>query len=410
MLASSVTLLVVLVLAGSLPGAPALLQGIPPLTPSALAYDWTNRSPASGPSPRSYAPMAFDSRSGQVILFGGWGGAYGDTPLNDTWSYDPAVNVWTNRSPMTHPELFGNGLGTAAMVYNSRWDRVIFVGACSSRPCFNPNGTWTYDPTANTWAAMHPSSAPNVSHDFGLTYDARADRVLLFGGATIAPHYYYNVVNGLLAYDYAGDSWTRLSPGDSPSARLGAGLAYAPQADRTILFGGCTDAIRLWPVCRMVNDTWAYDSAVNAWTNQTPATSPPPAVGLPMVYDGLTDRIILFGQGWGSGNATWSYDILSNAWAAEHPATSPPPRSAPSMTYDSLDGWVILFGGAHAGLRNDTWAYGPTVVRGGGETGSLVGIPLVVWYGTVLVAAAIVVAVVALWWNERRRRRAFPPR
>ena len=408
-LASTFAVLAVGLVATNLLAAPAWVRGAPTLTSSALTYDWTNRSPPSAPSPRHYAPMTFDSRSGQVILFGGWGGAYGDTALNDTWAFDPGTNLWTNRSPATHPELYGNAPGTAAMVYNSRWDRVILVGGCSSRPCFNPNATWSYDPSANAWAAMHPSSAPNVSHDFGLTYDAGADRVLLFGGATIAPHYYYNVVNGLMAYDYASDSWMRLSSGDSPSARLGAGLVYASQADRTILFGGCTDAIRLWPVCRMANDTWAYDSAANAWTNQTPASSPPPAVGLPMVYDGLADRLLLFGQGWGSGNATWSYDIQSNAWAAEHPRTSPPARSAPSMTYDSVDGQVLLFGGAHAGLRNDTRAYGTPTVPGGGETGSFLEVPLAVWYGAALVVAAVVVAVVAVLWTERRRRRAFPP-
>jgi N-acetylneuraminic acid mutarotase len=351
--------------------------------------------------------MTFDSRTGQVLLFGGWG----ETAFNDTWFYDPRTNAWTNRSPAVHPYLCGSGPGTAAMVYNSAWNRVILFGGCSSPHAFNPNETWAYDPTANVWSQRHPASSPNVSHDFGLEYDARADRVLLFGGASVSPHYFYNVVNGLLAYDYAGDMWTVLAAAGSPSPRMGHGMAYDARAERTILFGGCTDAVQLWPYCRMTNETWAYDSVTNAWTNRSSTWSPPPAVGLPMVYDSLRDRVIMFGEGWGTGNATWAYDYVPNAWTNETASGSPPTRYGPSMAYDSSDGKVVLFGGIDSGFRNDTWSYGYPATSGvGGGTEGLLGVPVIVWIGTATIAVVAAVTVAAILWSRRGMRGRGPGR
>jgi hypothetical protein len=44
---------------------------------------WTRRSPATSPSARTGARLAYDAQSGQLILFGGYSG----TPLSDTWSW-----------------------------------------------------------------------------------------------------------------------------------------------------------------------------------------------------------------------------------------------------------------------------------------------------------------------------------
>ncbi|HYM41018.1 MAG TPA: kelch repeat-containing protein [Thermoplasmata archaeon] len=376
---------------------------------SGASNTWTKLSPLTAPSPRQDPLLAFDSRSGRVILFGGWSTSPIGTVFNDTWSYDPAANQWTNRTPSTHPTIGCSVcFATAAMVYDSRANRVILFGA-SSNPGGQPKPTWAYDPDANTWTPMHPTSTPLAGHDFGIVYDVAADRVLLFGGGEIAPDMFDVGNNETWSYDYANDAWTRLAPAASPPSRFGGSMAYDLKADRTFLFGGCTNGDRLWPSCAEANDTWSYDYGANTWTNRSAAASPPPAVALPMVYDSLADRLILFGQGWATGNQTWSYNVTTNLWTAQHPTVSPPVRSYPGMTYDSVRTQTILFGGGGPTFLNDTWTYASLGISGGGRPTHPSEIPVVAWIGIgVVVVAAVAFTAVALW--SVRRNRGGPPR
>lgn len=50
---------------------------------------WRQLSPATSPSPRRGATMAYDSAQGQVVLFGGIGSSSGFQ--NDTWTWNGAT-------------------------------------------------------------------------------------------------------------------------------------------------------------------------------------------------------------------------------------------------------------------------------------------------------------------------------
>src|SRR5919204_2419983 len=52
---------------------------------------WTQLSPATSPSARSYVAMTYDPVSGKIIMFGGWDGR---RHLNDTWAFDGTT--WTH--------------------------------------------------------------------------------------------------------------------------------------------------------------------------------------------------------------------------------------------------------------------------------------------------------------------------
>jgi hypothetical protein len=62
--------------------------------------------------------LAYDSKSRVVVLYGGGGGSA--TPPDDTWTYDPARNVWTDLKPETSPGKFykksPNGVSEAQMM------------------------------------------------------------------------------------------------------------------------------------------------------------------------------------------------------------------------------------------------------------------------------------------------------
>jgi hypothetical protein len=100
----------------------------------------------------------------------------------------------------------------------------------------------------------------------------------------------------------APSGWQELKPqGDVPRARSGATMAYDPASKKMLLFGG---AGMLWggkggKDSILLDDTWAYDPALNTWTEvPTGALRPPARSDYAMVYDQRSGKIIMFG---GSG-------------------------------------------------------------------------------------------------------------
>ena len=77
-----------------------------------------------------------------------------------------------------------------------------------------------------------------------------------------------------------------------------------------------------------------------------------------MAYDAATGNPVLF-SGDRSTACTWTWD--GSTWTQQHPATSPPPREAASMAYDAATGNPVLFGGRNnvtGKTLNDTWTWG----------------------------------------------------
>ena len=72
---------------------------------------WEQLSPATSPPARYSASMAYDSGTGQLVLFGGTNNYSGNGPLNDTWIWNGTM--WTQLSPATSPPA----LYAASMAY-----------------------------------------------------------------------------------------------------------------------------------------------------------------------------------------------------------------------------------------------------------------------------------------------------
>ncbi len=221
----------------------------------------------------------------------------------------------------------------------------------------------------NTWAELSPSGPlPRARYGHDMELDSSSGLLVMFGGLADASAAY---LNDTWAYDPAANTWTDLKPsGALPSARFVPAMAYDPKTDRVIMFGGRSADVRL-------NDTWAYDSTANAWSEMKPA-GPLPAErgGHEMVYDPPSGRIIMFGGRTGSVgedasavylNDTWAYDPAANAWTDVNPSGPLPyARIFPRMAYDPSSHRVIMFGGSEyfgnstaPTQFNDTWAYDP---------------------------------------------------
>ncbi len=351
--------------------------------PPAVANTWTKLNsrvlnPSEDPSvelplARASHSMVYDSSTGRAIMFGGSGGS---DYLNDTWAYDPATNTWTDLDPA--------GAAPAArrcqsMVYDpsAGWV-IVFAGEDTTGTLLDGTGEllndiWAYDPTANKWTDLDPVGAvPSARWCQSMVYDPSTGQVIMFGGSDES-----GCLNDTWAYDPTANKWTDLDPvGAVPSARWQQAMVYDPRSGRVIMYGGEAGTGAL------LNDTWAYDPTANAWTDLEPLEAP--SAGRrshSMVYDSSTKRVIVFG-GWGDRddvlagmlNDTWAYDPAANAWTdLDPPGALPPRRKGQAMIYAASSGRVIMFGGDYDNGQywtciNDTWAYNPTAeVPAGGR-------------------------------------------
>jgi hypothetical protein len=186
-----------------------------------------------------------------------------------------------------------------------------------------------------------------------MAYDVESDRGILFGGQTGNNIYAASYNNETWAYDAAVNKWTEMKPGLGPAARSAADLAYDVESDRILLFGGAVTST--WGLA----DTWAYDFNTNTWQEKAPG--PANHLGGRIAYDAESDRVILFGgYDMTSGkllNDTWSYDFNSDTWTKMKPSASPSPRNFHAMAYDAESDRVILWGGDVEDGDESVWAY-----------------------------------------------------
>ena len=134
---------------------------------------WTQVFPAVSPTARR-APLALDGATGNVVLFGGQGGAnYSGPLLNDTWSWN-GTN-WRQHSPANFP----TARNLASMAYDGQLKRLVLFGGAGST-CAAFSDAWTWDGT--NWTQLSLSSGPPGRYAFGMSYDNREQAVVVFGG------------------------------------------------------------------------------------------------------------------------------------------------------------------------------------------------------------------------------------
>jgi hypothetical protein len=188
---------------------------------------WTQLSPATSPSARYGASMAYDPATGSMVLFGGHAAS---GFLSDTWTFNGTT--WTQLSPATSPPA----LAGASMAYDpATGDMVLFGGCC------NVSDTWIFNGT--TWTQLSPATSPPARDQAPMAYNPATGDMVLFGG-------YGN--SGYLSdtWTFDGTTWTQLSPATSPSSRCGA-MAYDPATGDMVLFGGYGNSGYL-------SDTWTF--------------------------------------------------------------------------------------------------------------------------------------------------------
>lgn len=140
-----------------------------------------------------------------------------------------------------------------------------------------------------------------------------------------------------------------VSPGDPPTARWGAAMAYDAKDGYVVLFGG-------WNFTTYYGDTWKFLGGV--WTKLSPAKHPSPRFAAAMTYDAADGYVVLFGGAGPTKVLSDTWEFSGGQWTQLHPTTHPSARFAPGITYDIADGYVLLFaGGTNTTFSSDTWTF-----------------------------------------------------
>jgi hypothetical protein len=171
--------------------------------------EWTQLSSATTPPARQGEAMAYDPATGQLVLFGGFGGGY----LADTWTWNGTT--WTQMSPVTSPSpRYGS-----AMAYDAATGQLVLFGGSNDSEYFSD--TWTWNGT--TWTHLSPVTSPPARLYHSMAYDAATGQLVLFGGWNVG-------LGGYLGdtWTWNGVTWTQQSPATSPPVRAGSPMAYDP--------------------------------------------------------------------------------------------------------------------------------------------------------------------------------------
>jgi PKD domain/Galactose oxidase, central domain len=203
-------------------------------------------------------------------------------------------------------------------------------------------------------AWVNVSSPPGMAPRSGamMAYDPDTQESVLFGG------------NDQLAdtWVWSGGRWTELCSGTAglptcavqPSGRSFGAFAYDSRDHEFVLYGGFQGSFWL-------DDTWTFSNAT--WHDvysQTGLFETYPA----RVDDREAQTMLLFGE----TGATWAFSAVN--WNELHPATAPLGHAGFSRVYDASAREAVLFGGVIAGATEDlntTWAFSNGTWRQLGE-------------------------------------------
>ncbi len=312
----------------------------------ARANQWRDLAPAANAGRKDGQLMAYDSRSGMIVLFGDH--AVIDTTDEETWAYDVGANSWLRMMPQARPTPHGHG----AMVYDAGSDLVVLFGGQSDAG--PPLGeTWTYDVDADVWtdqAPADPVPAPREWH--AMAYDEACDLVVLFGGTGDLGG---SAMGDTWVYDVDANLWQERSPpAPTPAgqfwhamtydaglqrvllaARNGETWAYDCAGDGWQLLAAAGPAFASSDIARMAFDiesgmsfllnddgtTWGYDSTANTWTNMLPSGPTPQVHHHDLVYVGAIDSLVLYGER--------SAFQPTGTWAYSHAGGQPVPDAGP---------------------------------------------------------------------------------
>jgi len=127
------------------------------------------------PTERYGHAMVYDEASGKVFVSGGWDSR---VFLSSTWVFDPTADSWASLDTIGDVPQPRAG---HRMVYDSRSGNLLLFGG-NTRDSFLGD-LRSYEPDTNTWTLVKPAGAtPPARNGHSMVYDSTNNTVLVFGG------------------------------------------------------------------------------------------------------------------------------------------------------------------------------------------------------------------------------------
>jgi len=259
------------------------------------------------PEMRGEYDMAYDTLNKKIIAFGGRTGFRSDFQnVDETWEFDYSVPIWTNLESINTPPW----RTSHSMIYDTKRHKVLLFGGNDFNQVFND--LWEFDYQQNEWTNLFPSNSPEARQMHGMAYIPEHDVFILFGGRRLNGGAAFN---DLWMYDYELNEWQELNPSNSPRVQDHVNIAYYASENKVILYTGSEDG--------RTPHTWAYDFDTNEW-NDLNSTNTPDGDHSSLVYDEFQEKLILFGSSPSATSMrTWKFDYLENIWLDITPSSMP---------------------------------------------------------------------------------------
>jgi hypothetical protein len=192
-----------------------------------------------------------------------------------------------------------------------------------------------------TWGRV--GRAPEAVSPGDWLYDEQRRRIRRLTGRDAGPparaRKWYPANCGTWLFDEATGKWSPVDQplGEQPSGRVLPGAAYDAREEKIVLFGGddCT---------RCLAETWVFDCRTRTWRRAAPKASPPPRAACAMVYVPDQKVVLLaggYGPGWVKLKDTWVYDTAGEEWT-KLAMDLPEPGQYCSADYEPAGRTVIL--------------------------------------------------------------------
>jgi hypothetical protein len=229
--------------------------------------------------------MAYDSRRGRGVLFGG-SNAAGST-LADTWEW--TGSNWMLMAPFAAPPA----RGIHAMAFDSDRAVTVLVGGNSGPPASTIfDDTWEWDGT--NWSSQATTSSASPTNFHALAYDSAHRQVVRFGGGP-------NFTDETWIYGLAG---AQAGFGAGCTGTLGVPALAATAASRPVLGGAIAVEVTSVPLSAALM-MMGFSNAASGSIALPLSLGPVGMPGCSLLVDPVATRLVL-----GVANAvTWNLSI-----------------------------------------------------------------------------------------------------
>ena len=246
-----------------------------------------------GPQMLLLSGAAYDEKRNVLVMYGGYSWS-GDGCVRETWEWDG--QDWIQKdaeSPTACDHL--------EMIYDASREEVILFGGGDENQNLSSE-TWSRN--GEEWTLLDSDGPPGRAH-FGFVYDPVHEQALLYGG------YADQILDDF--WRWRDGAWQSINlAGPGPLSHLG--MASDQDANELIIFGGASS---ISTFSSLSDRTWKLTNG--AWL-EVPLEEHPSERGSPaMAYDPQRQRIVLYG-GFASDRSdlvdTWEWD--GNQWQCIH--------------------------------------------------------------------------------------------